>query len=187
MNSNIKFIIILVFVVLGGCDRSTSETLIQRAVLEKLKDPESAKFKKIIISQNNACVEVNAKNSYGAYSGYTSVHLRQLLPDKWVVEDMDGGVCRLDIIENKIADNNHDVDRYKNSEGHVVKILKEKNLINRDLISADQIKNAKCRDYVFEAITFFDLSINEKDEFFRKHYLSEFDAKVKIIGLTLCK
>lgn len=42
---------------------------IRDAVKETLKDPDSAKFKTELVSGNIVCGEVNAKNSYGGYSG----------------------------------------------------------------------------------------------------------------------
>lgn len=41
----------------------------QNSVKAKLKDPDSAKFGVIYVVYNVACGSVNAKNSYGGYSG----------------------------------------------------------------------------------------------------------------------
>ena len=46
-------------------------TAIQDAVREELKDPESAKFRKLKATDGNSfCGQVNAKNSYGGYTGF---------------------------------------------------------------------------------------------------------------------
>ena len=43
----------------------------ENAVKSKLKDPDSAKFENITVYKNVACGTVNAKNSFGGYSGKT--------------------------------------------------------------------------------------------------------------------
>ena len=40
------------------------------AVRNKMKDPESARFKNLRLNSNNVCGEVNGKNSSGGYVGY---------------------------------------------------------------------------------------------------------------------
>lgn len=60
-----------------GAQRQATEaesSVIKEAVAEKLKDPESARFGKIIVNHDTkglltACGMVNAKNSYGGYVG----------------------------------------------------------------------------------------------------------------------
>lgn len=48
---------------------------IKTAILDALKDPESARFGKEYQSENFACQEVNAKNSYGGYVGKKTASL----------------------------------------------------------------------------------------------------------------
>lgn len=53
---------------LSGC--SLEEMQARREVRDGLKDPESAKFGKMIrIDKESACLTVNAKNEMGGYSG----------------------------------------------------------------------------------------------------------------------
>jgi hypothetical protein len=40
------------------------------AVADQLKDPDSAKFRKVAIVRGSVCGEINAKNSMGGYVGY---------------------------------------------------------------------------------------------------------------------
>lgn len=54
-----------------------SESALRKAMVDRLKDADSAKFKSIKSKIENGsngvlliCGEVNAKNSYGAYAGY---------------------------------------------------------------------------------------------------------------------
>jgi hypothetical protein len=48
--------------------------IITQAFSEKLKDPFSMRLKDVRIAGVSVCGEVNAKNSYGAYSGYTKFY-----------------------------------------------------------------------------------------------------------------
>lgn len=74
-------LMIVTFCVLGGCTGTPSpeEQLIEEAklsVMDQLKDPESAQFKienpSVYINSRVVCgdIEVNAKNSYGGYTGF---------------------------------------------------------------------------------------------------------------------
>ncbi len=52
---------------------SAQLVVIKKAFADRLKDPYSTKFKDVrIASDGTMCGEVNAKNSYGAYIGYTT-------------------------------------------------------------------------------------------------------------------
>lgn len=45
----------------------------KRTILYNLKDPESARWRRAKVASNgNVCIEVNAKNSYGGYTGFTT-------------------------------------------------------------------------------------------------------------------
>lgn len=50
---------------------------ILNAILSSLKDPDSAKFGRIGMLSNSkaACVEVNAKNAFGGYTGFQTAAL----------------------------------------------------------------------------------------------------------------
>lgn len=63
----------------SGCSRepTAEEELIadaKAAVAATLKDPDSAKFRAVVADVDNklVCGEVNGKNSYGAYAGYSA-------------------------------------------------------------------------------------------------------------------
>ena len=56
-------------------ERSLSE--IKQAVLVGLKDPDSAKFGKLTKAGDNyACLDVNAKNTFGGYTGIRAIALK---------------------------------------------------------------------------------------------------------------
>lgn len=65
--------IILTTFVLAGCSGYTLERNAKEAVAGQMKDPNSIEFRNIVSypDKDLVCGEVNAKNSYGAYSGYT--------------------------------------------------------------------------------------------------------------------
>jgi len=53
---------------LSACDSAESDA--KKAVRAQLKDPESAKFGEfILVNDNRACLEVNARNAFGGYTG----------------------------------------------------------------------------------------------------------------------
>lgn len=62
--------------VLSGCGEESS---VKKAVLNNLKDPDSAKFGDFTLSKNGeipvACLAVNARNSMGGYTGYQQAAL----------------------------------------------------------------------------------------------------------------
>lgn len=80
-------LISLCFSLLTGC--SSDEAEIKKAVRERLKDPDSAKFGKLTqINENLACITVNSRNSMGGYSG-----------------DQQAAVIRAGVIEGLEGDN----------------------------------------------------------------------------------
>lgn len=58
--------IVVVGILLAGCAQSDAE----KALEGVLKDPSSAEYRNISSSWEWVCGEVNAKNSYGGYTGY---------------------------------------------------------------------------------------------------------------------
>lgn len=71
---------LLAVLVLVGCSREPDAHAAARAwVLENLRDPNSAQFRRVATSTrdpNVVCGEVNAKNALGGYSGFRSFHVR---------------------------------------------------------------------------------------------------------------
>ncbi len=69
------FALIISFSSFSAVPNATGNTLriITDGVKEQLKDPDSAKFKNVKVSSASGyvCGEVNAKNSYGGYTGFT--------------------------------------------------------------------------------------------------------------------
>lgn len=66
---------------LAACGGNEAEA--QKAVLAGLKDPDSAKFGKFtLVSENLACLTVNAKNSMGGYTGDKEAFLKKV-GGKW--------------------------------------------------------------------------------------------------------
>jgi len=77
-----KFILFFAIAALTGCKPSAEKAieLAQKEVSADMKDPESAKFRYMRFIQQGekdgvvggfVCGNVNAKNSYGAYAGYS--------------------------------------------------------------------------------------------------------------------
>ncbi|MFG0419745.1 hypothetical protein [Pseudomonas sp. SWI36] len=72
-------------------------TALKSAMEDKLKDAESSKFKDVRIAKDGTtCGLVNAKNSYGAYSGFEPFIAMKLSTGKFFVLSIDeaaGQVC----------------------------------------------------------------------------------------------
>jgi hypothetical protein len=67
----------------------------KKAVKEKLKDPDSAKFRNVFFSRGTdnvpcSCGEVNARNAFGGYIGYQRF--------------ISGGSAELTFVENEVVD-----------------------------------------------------------------------------------
>ncbi|MEH6697228.1 MAG: hypothetical protein V7672_00870 [Brevundimonas sp.] len=70
---------------LSGCDRTEADA--KQTVAAQLKDPSSAQFRNVITNGSIVCGEVNGKNSWGAYAGFT----RFIAADEIVIMEPDGG------------------------------------------------------------------------------------------------
>lgn len=70
---------------------------ISKAIAERLKDPESARFGKIVLlgNQRFACAEVNAKNAFGGYTGTQVAGLMRSPRNTWDV----GSIEKISIAE----------------------------------------------------------------------------------------
>lgn len=49
----------------------------KRLAADQLRDPSSAKFRKVFVHQRSVCGEINGKNGFGAYSGFTRFYVAQ--------------------------------------------------------------------------------------------------------------
>ncbi len=62
---------------------------IKVAMEDRLKDSESAKFKRVVILEDGTtCGQVNSKNSFGAYSGFEPFMALKLSTGKFYVMDV---------------------------------------------------------------------------------------------------
>lgn len=64
-----KIVFLALVVVLAGCQKTEKETM--KIVKSSLKDPDSAEFQNI----KGYCGEVNARNSYGGYTGFDKFYV----------------------------------------------------------------------------------------------------------------
>ncbi len=65
-----------------------AETEARKAVLNMLKDPDSAKFGKFTnVNEKSACLTVNARNSMGGYTGDQQAYLI-IDEGKWIAIDI---------------------------------------------------------------------------------------------------
>jgi len=66
-------LVALAGIILAGCGKSDIDRA-REAVVNRLKDPESAQFRneRVVGKEGFVCGEVNAKNSAGGYVGFSS-------------------------------------------------------------------------------------------------------------------
>ena len=66
-------LVALAGIALAGCGKSDIDRA-REAVVDRLKDPESARFRneRVVGEDHFVCGEVNAKNSAGGYVGFSS-------------------------------------------------------------------------------------------------------------------
>lgn len=86
-----KLVLIVAFVLLGACD--SNRDAMEEMVRAQLKDPESATFGdyKEVLSKNRdwACLAVNAKNSFGGYTGEQSARfVRKAGEAAWALDSI---------------------------------------------------------------------------------------------------
>lgn len=98
-----RMIVLAALAMLGGCGE---EKAAQKAVLEVLKDPDSAKFGEFQYNAETkrACLGVNSKNSMGGYTGEQQAILND--GEKGLefsrFTDLTAEECK-DIIKTKVA------------------------------------------------------------------------------------
>lgn len=71
---------------LTGCGEQSA---IEDAIRANLRDPDSAKFRNLVVSQKKAtaCIEWNAKNAFGGYGDWDVARLKNI-GGSWVVLEM---------------------------------------------------------------------------------------------------
>lgn len=72
--------------------------MLKQVTISSLKDPDSARFngQMVIVDNKSACVEVNAKNTFGGYTGYQQAMLMKIDGVGWQVisiKDVSREVC----------------------------------------------------------------------------------------------
>jgi predicted nucleic acid binding AN1-type Zn finger protein len=82
-----------------------SELAIQAVVRSFLKDPDSAKFGKlVVINSTKVCIPVNSKNSYGGYTGEKYFPFKKGERGQWVADgsssnqEFNDNICRLNMM-----------------------------------------------------------------------------------------
>ena len=76
---SVTFLLVLIFIIPATSFSrealDSEKEYIEIAVKAKLKDPESSKFKNIKLSEDMSfCGDVNAKNGFGGYSGFSKFY-----------------------------------------------------------------------------------------------------------------
>lgn len=121
-----KFILIFALAALTGCKPSAEKAieLAQKEVSADMKDPESAKFRYMRFIQQSekdglvagvVCGNVNAKNSYGAYAGYSPFFIAISMKSKGILSK---GVTYTVVDKKVFSTESHDtMNLYKDTCG----------------------------------------------------------------------
>ena len=194
------FLISVVF--LPGCNNDIKE-----AIRERLKDPDSVKFEKILTQGTRACVEYNAKNSYGGYVGNEVAQLKDLDPSSgthYVVEsESKNDKCDASVLEEKLAIDAADATAHqvklaieqeksaieladKQSDDEVIDKLKASKLIPSTARSYVYIEDKKCRDFVENTMFYAHLANAEQDKKKKSEWQNKYNAGLAIIESGRC-
>lgn len=178
----IEWVILTVIVGVAGCDSPALDSPIMKAVRAELKDPDSAKFKDELVVRTRACISVNAKNSYGGYTGATIAHLRNLGVDNWVVETINGEPCYSHVLEEKLA-----IDKAnQEAEKSFIEKLKAKKLIGANVQDLYSIENEKCREFALDIMASTRLAIEAKNEEQKRGWQYQVNRKMATIDAGPC-
>ena len=179
---NYSRLLVAIVVLFVACSSEIFESPIKKAVRDKLKDPDSAKFGEQFIFESRACISINAKNSYGGYTGASYAHLEKLSASNWYVHTLDGKECSDEVLRRQLA-----IDKAnKNAEKVVLQKLKEKQLISLDVESTYSIKDKVCADFASEILTFTRLA-NDADGEKSREWQAKADQGLKTIESGVCK
>ncbi len=77
---------------------SFEQTEIKKAVINVLKDPNSVIFGDLEVKNKMACLEVNAKNSFGGYTGKQEAMLSKV-EGKWLLVTIEKNISHSFCIE----------------------------------------------------------------------------------------
>lgn len=178
----IAWFILAITVGIAGCDSPAFDSSIEKAVRAKLKDPDSAKFENAIVVQTRACISVNAKNSYGGYTGATIAHLEKLGSDHWYVETLDGEPCYAHVLDEKLA-----IDKAnEEAEKALIEKLKAKKLVGATVQSIYSIEDKKCQDFASDLMTSIRIANEASDEDKKKSWQTKANQKMAVIDSGSC-
>jgi len=170
----------LAIVLLGGvaaCNRD-----LKAAVEEKLKDPYSVKYEEILRMGSRACVRYNAKNSYGAYSGFTTAHLQDLGGGNWYAETESDSPCTTWELEKKLAIDAAD----RKAEQQVLAVLKKKKLLPATATESDLIGEYRCSDVVSNVMSYARLRNEAEGEEDKADWNGKFNSGLAAIEEGNC-
>ncbi len=77
---------------LTACGTNSSQSNAEKATLAALKDPSSAQFGEFTKYGDHgsySCLSVNAKNTFGGYTGVQQATLKKNINEEWQVESID--------------------------------------------------------------------------------------------------
>lgn len=131
MNITARVLWLATLLALGGCDHALFDDGIRKSVREKLKDPDSAKWGEKLVYKDQACIEVNSKNSYGGYGGKESAWLIATdgKGEHWYMRELNASTCNQGALEALVQR----ADAEKAFEAEILALLKSRGLTTTTL------------------------------------------------------
>ena len=174
--------VLMVSALIGGCSgTSGDESAIKTAVKRNLKDPDSAKFEQMSLSEDKkrACIVWNAKNSMGGYGEWQIAKLEKS-DAEWKVTALEGGQS-YECVESgfKALDAEHSAKVAAEDKG--IEILQRARNVSRE--AAIELSNGECsvvyQRYIEEAGRAARFPLASKDKPFPETELGRIQADLE--------
>jgi len=166
----------------AGCGNAVFDDAVRKAVREKLKDPDSARWEEKLRYKNFACIKYNAKNSYGGYGGSTWAVMQDLGGDNWYIVEMNADSCYESDLQ-KLSEK--DV-ATKVAEAAILAEFKKRNLIADSVQDTLGMPDGECKELMSKLRSYASLAIDQDDKSKKAEWQSMYDAKFKEIDTVKC-
>lgn len=168
---------------LVGCDNAMFDDGIKKAVREKLKDPDSAKWEEVLKYKDFACIKYNAKNGYGGYGGSSWAVLQEISSNSWYVTEANATSC----YESELQRLSEKAEATKVAEAKILKEFKKKKLIADSVKNQFDLPEGDCRRLMSDLGSYARLAIDKNDKGEKAEWKAKYDASFKELDTVNCR
>lgn len=168
---------------LVGCGNAMFDDGMKKAVREKLKDPDSAKWEGNIKYKDFACIKYNAKNSYGGYGGSSWAVLQLLGGNNWYVKEMDATSC----YESTLKSLSEKEEATKVAEATILGEFKKRKLIADSVQNSFDLPEGDCRTLMSNLRSYASLAIDNDEKEKKAAWKAKYDAALKEVDTVKCQ